>query len=154
MGSSDERPHFGPKLCGIGWECNFWSFSESRSSSIEVTYIEFVTLKRKIEHRIIWNNQFAVEIQKLLALWWEQSNFKTSSWCWKKGVSFIIENQSCYCKYMFVVWNIKNIKWEHVEFDEGRPSFYPFFVVYHILSYAETWPFLRLLLKRVLIILR
>ena len=53
---------------GIGWECNFWSFCEIRSSPIEATSIEFLTLKRKIVHRIFWNNHFAVEIEKLLVL--------------------------------------------------------------------------------------
>ena len=51
---------------GIRWECNF-VFGESRYSPIEA----FLTLKKKkrmIVHRIIWNNQFAVEIEKLLAL--------------------------------------------------------------------------------------
>ena len=53
---------------GIGWERNFRSLSKSHSSPIETTYIEFPTLKGKIVHRIIQNNQFAVKIEKLLAL--------------------------------------------------------------------------------------
>ena len=48
---------------------------------------------------------------------------------------------------MFVVRNFKNIDWEHVEFDERKSQFLLFFVVYHILSKTETWPFLRLLLR-------
>ena len=27
-GSLNEKPNFGSKLGGIGWECYFWSFSE------------------------------------------------------------------------------------------------------------------------------
>ena len=42
---------------------------------------------------------------------------------------------------MFCVWNFKNIYWEHVEFDEGKSYFLPFFVVYHILSKTELWTF-------------
>ena len=34
---------------------------------------------------------------------------------------------------MFVVWNSKNINWEHVEFDEGKSQFLPYSVD-HILS--------------------
>ena len=68
MGSLGERPHFGPKLWGNWVRCKFWSFSENCSSPAEATYIEFLTLKREIVHRIIWNNQFAVEIKKSLAL--------------------------------------------------------------------------------------
>ena len=45
---------------------------------------------------------------------------------------------------MFVLWNFKNINWEHVKFDEGKSQFLPFLVVYHILSETETWPFLSL----------
>ena len=44
----------------------------------------------------------------------------------EKRLSFINENQSKYCEYGFVVWIFKNINWEHVEFDDGSPSFYPF----------------------------
>ena len=33
---------------------------------------------------------------------------------------------------------ILNINWEHVEFDEGKSHFLPFFVVYLILSETET----------------
>ena len=55
----------------------------------------------------------------------------------KKGLSFINENQSYYCEYMFVERNFKNVDWEHVEFDEGKSQFLPLLVmlvVYHILS--------------------
>ena len=64
----------------------------------------------------------------------------------EKGLSFINENQSWYCEYMFFVWNFKNINWGHVEFDEGKSHFLPFFVVYHILSETEICPFVRFLL--------
>ena len=47
---------------------------------------------------------------------------------------------------MFFVWNFKNINWEHVEFDEGKSHFLPFFVVYHNLRETEICPFVRLLL--------
>ena len=57
------------KLWGhLRWECKFWSFGESRFSLIEAPNIEFLTLKRIIVHRIIWMNQFAVRIEKILAL--------------------------------------------------------------------------------------
>ena len=46
---------------------------------------------------------------------------------------------------MFVVWNFKNIYWEHVEFDERKSQFLPFLFAYHILSETQAWPFLRLL---------
>ena len=49
-------------------ECDLWSFNESRYSPIEATYIEFLTFKVKIVHKIIYNNQFDVEIEELLAL--------------------------------------------------------------------------------------
>ena len=39
---------------------------------------------------------------------------------------------------MFVVWNFKNISWEHVELDEGKSQSLLFLVVYHILSETET----------------
>ena len=42
---------------------------------------------------------------------------------------------------MLCVLNFKNINWKHVEFDEGKFYFLPFFVVYHILSDTEIWPF-------------
>ena len=48
---------------------------------------------------------------------------------------------------MFVVWNFKNIYWEHVYFDKGKSQFLPFLVVYQILSETGTWPYLRLLLR-------
>ena len=51
----------------------------------------------------------------------------------EKGLSFINENQSWYCEYMFCV--------EHVEFDEGKSYFLPLFVMYHILSETELWTF-------------
>ena len=44
----------------------------------------------------------------------------------EKGLSFINENQTLHCEYMFFVWNFKNIDWEHVESDEGK-SLFPFF---------------------------
>ena len=53
---------------GIGRECNFWSFGESCSNPIEAPNIEFLTLKMKIVHRMILNNQLAVAIEQLLAL--------------------------------------------------------------------------------------
>ena len=43
---------------------------------------------------------------------------------------------------MFVVWNLKNINWEHVEFDEGKSQFLSFLVVYHILNETENLTFL------------
>ena len=46
---------------------------------------------------------------------------------------------------MFLCEILKNINWEHVEFDEGKFQFFLFLVVYHILSETEIWPFLRLL---------
>ena len=46
---------------------------------------------------------------------------------------------------MFLVWNFKNINWEHVEFNELKSQFLLFLVVYHILSETDIWPFLRLL---------
>ena len=55
----------------------------------------------------------------------------------ERGLSFIYINQSYYCENMFVVRNFKNINWEHVEFDEGKPQFLPFLVVYYILSEME-----------------
>ena len=62
----------------------------------------------------------------------------------KKGLYFTNENQSLYCKYMFLVRNFKNINWEHVDFDEGKSQFLLFSIVYRILSETEIWPFLRL----------
>ena len=49
---------------------NYGALGENvcHSSPTEGTYIAFLALKRKIVHRIIRNNQFAVEIVKLLAL--------------------------------------------------------------------------------------
>ena len=41
---------------------------------------------------------------------------------------------------MICVWNFKSIDWEHVEFNEGKSDFLPFFAVYHILSETEVWP--------------
>ena len=43
---------------------------------------------------------------------------------------------------MFCVWNFKYINCEHVEFDEGKSDFLPFFAVYHMLSETEVWPFI------------
>ena len=42
--------------------------SESHFSPIETTYVEFPSLKQKIVHSIIKNNQFSLEIEKWLAL--------------------------------------------------------------------------------------
>ena len=40
-------------------------------SSIEATSFDFLTLRRKIVHRIIWNNQFADEIEKNTGIGWK-----------------------------------------------------------------------------------
>ena len=55
----------------------------------------------------------------------------------KKVLSFINENQSLYCEYMFLVRNFNTFNWEHVEFDEGKSHLLLFLVVYHILSETE-----------------
>ena len=55
----------------------------------------------------------------------------------------------CVCGGCVWVWvgvcvcvcDFKNINWDHVEFDEGKSHFLPFFVVYHILSETKICPF-------------
>ena len=46
---------------------------------------------------------------------------------------------------MFLVRTFRNINREHVEFDEGKSQVLLFWVVCHILSETEIWPFLRIL---------
>ena len=65
MGSFGERLHF--LMGALGKNVLFGSFGDSCFSPIEIPNIEFLTLERMIVHRITWNNQFGVEIEKLLA---------------------------------------------------------------------------------------
>ena len=61
-GSLGEKPNFGSKLGGIGWECYFWSFSERFKSR---------NLKKKNSSKMAKNDQFVDEIETKSSFLWQ-----------------------------------------------------------------------------------
>ena len=71
-GSLGEKPNFGSKLGGIGWECYFWSFSESFKSR---------NLQKKLS-----NDQVVDEIETKSSFLW-QPNVKKGVFGWERSKS-------------------------------------------------------------------
>ena len=62
---------------------------------------------------------------------------KCSSSAEKRGCLLLTKIKANTVNTCFLCKILKNINWEHVEFDEGKSQFLLFLVAYHILSETE-----------------
>ena len=102
-GSLGEKPNFGPKVGGIGWECYFWSFSEHFKSR---------NLKKKIIENGK-NDQFVDEIETKSSFLWQPNAKKKKKK--KLGDLWVraIEEPTFHQKMWVFGWQQRQSLWGH-----------------------------------------